>query len=337
MDFCGTCGILLSEDLSYTQLYCNPCKDLSLLAQAPFEHCRCEICCSGVNNREVPMLEDAANNKFDSWDQEQSLSSDVKYQRFPQSQRKRFKRNKTSKLPSQLSPSQTSKNKKECFTVESCPVAVTFPTVSKESDAGRSIKSSLNDVVDNKSGAFISDTHSTSVLCPLQPDNMGIISSSSKESKSVSKPIGNDKDESSTKKRKDYHLVEEVRVQWEREQKEYRQQLLCEDTADIAALVSGQRRKSNGRRYFVGGVDISFIKGNNEDACACLSVLRMPDLKLVYQRLEMVKLTQPYIPGFLAFREVPALQPLFSHLKATAPKYWPDITLVDGNGILHPR
>ncbi|GFR67822.1 endonuclease V [Elysia marginata] len=101
--------------------------------------------------------------------------------------------------------------------------------------------------------------------------------------------------------------------------------MLTEDTPEIAALVGGQRRKPDGGRYFVGGVDISFIKGNNEDACACLSVLRMPDLKLVYQRMEMVKLTQPYIPGFLAFREVPALLPLFDHLRGVAPQFWPDV------------
>ena len=68
-----------------------------------------------------------------------------------------------------------------------------------------------------------------------------------------------------------------------REQNEYCAKLLAEDTPEIAALVAGQRRKDDGSRYFVGGVDISFIKGNNEDACACLSVLRMPDLKVLFE------------------------------------------------------
>jgi len=43
------------------------------------------------------------------------------------------------------------------------------------------------------------------------------------------------------------------------------------------------------------------------------------------------------IPGFLAFKEVPAYLQLFERLKEKAAKLRPQILLVDGNGIMHTR
>jgi deoxyinosine 3'endonuclease (endonuclease V) len=48
-----------------------------------------------------------------------------------------------------------------------------------------------------------------------------------------------------------------------------------------------------------------------------------------------VRISQPYIPGFLAFREVPPLWNLFKKLKDQKPEAWPQLLIVDGNGILH--
>lgn len=140
------------------------------------------------------------------------------------------------------------------------------------------------------------------------------------------------------KKDKYEDLVDdEIQFKWEKQQLDYKRQLCKIDTSTISALVAGCRRKADGSRFYIGGVDISFIKGNNVDACACLSVVKMPDLELVYQRMEMVKLTQPYIPGFLAFREVPFLVNLYNQIKIDAPQFLPDVIMVDGNGTLHPR
>lgn len=47
-------------------------------------------------------------------------------------------------------------------------------------------------------------------------------------------------------------------------------------------------------------------------------------------------LTAPYIPGYLAFREVHFLLELLAELRASQPKLLPQAILVDGNGILHP-
>ena len=56
---------------------------------------------------------------------------------------------------------------------------------------------------------------------------------------------------------------------------------------------------------------------------------------MVYKDSEIVHLDLPYIPGFLAFREVPHLLKLIDKLKATKPQFLPQVLLVDGNGILH--
>jgi deoxyinosine 3'endonuclease (endonuclease V) len=45
----------------------------------------------------------------------------------------------------------------------------------------------------------------------------------------------------------------------------------------------------------------------------------------------------PYVPGFLAFREAPAILPLLDELRTSLPHLVPDLLLVDGNGVHHPR
>ncbi|CAG8695159.1 3103_t:CDS:1, partial [Gigaspora rosea] len=51
----------------------------------------------------------------------------------------------------------------------------------------------------------------------------------------------------------------------------------------------------------------------------------------------MVKLKLPYIAGFLAFREVTPLLELLQNLQQNNPEIFPQVVIVDGNGILHPR
>ncbi|CAB1114624.1 unnamed protein product [Ectocarpus sp. CCAP 1310/34] len=87
----------------------------------------------------------------------------------------------------------------------------------------------------------------------------------------------------------------------------------------------------------VGGVDISFVKGSEENACASLVVLDFPSLKTVYEAYERVTMNHPYISGFLAFREVDHLARLVGQLRRERPDLEPDVVFVDGNGRLHPR
>lgn len=83
------------------------------------------------------------------------------------------------------------------------------------------------------------------------------------------------------------------------------------------------------------GVDLSARKEEPDLACAGLVVYDIRDQKVVYEDYEIVHISQPYVPGFLAFREVPPLWALFHRLKAVKPEAWPEVIILDGNGILH--
>lgn len=82
----------------------------------------------------------------------------------------------------------------------------------------------------------------------------------------------------------------------------------------------------------IGGVDISADKHDDTRAFASFVILRFSDFEVLHVDIEEVTLDYPYVPGFLAFREVPHLKRLIdrSPLK-------PQVVLVDGNGIFHNR
>jgi len=87
----------------------------------------------------------------------------------------------------------------------------------------------------------------------------------------------------------------------------------------------------------VGAMDISFLKENPLIACCTLVVCNIPQLKVIYEDSQMVEMSIPYMPGFLAFREVPSCLNLFRKLKEHHPEMVPQVLLFDGNGILHPQ
>ena len=60
-------------------------------------------------------------------------------------------------------------------------------------------------------------------------------------------------------------------------------------------------------------------------------------MEVIYEDFEREIADYPYIPGFLAFKEVPIYTILFNRLKQRAPELYPELLLVDGNGILHTR
>lgn len=56
-------------------------------------------------------------------------------------------------------------------------------------------------------------------------------------------------------------------------------------------------------------------------------------MRVVYEDIRPVVISHPYVPGFLAFREVPHLIEFFSAAMA----FKPQLILVDGNGVYHTR
>lgn len=136
--------------------------------------------------------------------------------------------------------------------------------------------------------------------------------------------------------RADKLLPDKVRKEWESEQEEMKKKMMLEDNEDLK-IMSNPDNDVIARTYYVAGVDISFVKGDDVNACAALVVLSYPQLQTVYSDCEMIKLTAPYIPGFLGFREVPFIVKLFEKIEQQQPQYLPHVVMVDGNGILHPK
>lgn len=81
----------------------------------------------------------------------------------------------------------------------------------------------------------------------------------------------------------------------------------------------------------VAGVDVS-MNLYSKDAYAGIIVLSYPSLIPLVYSLAKSTISFPYIPGLLSFREIPALIECFKGLSLH-----PDILLVDGQGIAHPR
>jgi deoxyinosine 3'endonuclease (endonuclease V) len=92
------------------------------------------------------------------------------------------------------------------------------------------------------------------------------------------------------------------------------------------------------RVRYVAGLDLSYIKENDDLACAGLIVLDAADnLKVIYEDINMVNISTPYVPGYLAFREVPFLVEKLNKLKLNNPEIYPQCIFIDGNGLLHPK
>ena len=78
----------------------------------------------------------------------------------------------------------------------------------------------------------------------------------------------------------------------------------------------------------IAGCDISFAEGDK--AFAACALLDYKSLKLLDQRSVAVKLKFPYIPTFLAFRELDGLLKAVEGIDA-------DVYVVGAQGIAHPR
>lgn len=105
-------------------------------------------------------------------------------------------------------------------------------------------------------------------------------------------------------------------------------------TTEAKEIQRGLRKKISLQADFrevrtVAGVDVG-MKG--EVARAAVVVLSYPALALLEQSVAHKPVTMPYIPGFLAFREAPAILAVCEKLAIE-----PDLFIFDGQGIAHPR
>lgn len=82
---------------------------------------------------------------------------------------------------------------------------------------------------------------------------------------------------------------------------------------------------------YVAGVDMGF-EADGTISRAAVAVLSFPDLQLIESAIAFRPTTFPYIPGFLSFREIPAVIDALETISTI-----PDLIICDGQGIAHPR
>lgn len=100
---------------------------------------------------------------------------------------------------------------------------------------------------------------------------------------------------------------------------------------DLASAVIRDDRFISDPPDLIGGADVGFEQGG-EVTRAAMVLLKYPSLELVEYQVARIATTMPYIPGFLSFRETPALMAAWQQLSRK-----PDLLFVDGHGISHPR
>ncbi|MBN2019594.1 MAG: deoxyribonuclease V [Sedimentisphaerales bacterium] len=81
----------------------------------------------------------------------------------------------------------------------------------------------------------------------------------------------------------------------------------------------------------VAGLDCAFSK-DGKRIFAAVVVIKMPGLTVIETTTATKKVNFPYIPGLLSFREAPVCIDALEKLKCK-----PDVLIVDGQGIAHPR
>ncbi|WP_460276979.1 endonuclease V [Clostridium sp. CTA-5] len=79
------------------------------------------------------------------------------------------------------------------------------------------------------------------------------------------------------------------------------------------------------------GVDLAYwIKDEEEYATCCIVIIDYKTKEVLEKVYSYGKINEPYIPGYLAFRELPLIIKAVEKLKIE-----PDIFVFDGNGYLH--
>ncbi|GAB4509070.1 MAG: deoxyribonuclease V [Sulfuricaulis sp.] len=106
--------------------------------------------------------------------------------------------------------------------------------------------------------------------------------------------------------------------------------------AEARAIQESLRGKIVARDRFgkistVAGIDVGFEKRGTITRAAVV-VLDFPGLTLSEQAIARLPTRFPYVPGYLSFREAPAVLAAMKKLPTM-----PDLILCDGQGLAHPR
>ncbi len=102
---------------------------------------------------------------------------------------------------------------------------------------------------------------------------------------------------------------------------------LREEQRQLARHVVEEDRIGRVERF--GGADVSYI---GDRAFAVAVTVDAETLEPMEIAIRQTTVDFPYIPTYLAFRELPAIRPAIEALKLE-----PDVLFVDGHGRLHPR
>lgn len=81
----------------------------------------------------------------------------------------------------------------------------------------------------------------------------------------------------------------------------------------------------------IAGIDVGFEQDGSVTRAAVV-VLDFPSLQIIEQVIARRATRFPYVPGFLSFREIPAVLEALGKLYTV-----PDLLMCDGQGIAHPR
>ena len=101
----------------------------------------------------------------------------------------------------------------------------------------------------------------------------------------------------------------EILEEWRKEQDNLKQKLIKSDFYNFN--LDNNNNTNITELKYIAGMDISAIKHNPNIAVSAL-VICDRNLKIVYEDYNLVKMGEPYIPGFLAFREVKHLVKLIN-------------------------
>ena len=100
-------------------------------------------------------------------------------------------------------------------------------------------------------------------------------------------------------------------------QESLRTQVMIHDQFDIPKIIAG--------------IDVALPQRGSLTRAAVV-LLTYPDLNLIETAIAAIPTQFPYIPGFLSFREIPAILKAIESLQNQ-----PDLIFCDGQGLAHPR